>query len=96
MGIPVALKGHYHMCPMVTGTTPHVGGGITEGDGGFTVNGVPVALQGHKCQCAVGGPDTLTQGAAGLTVNGIPVVLQGGTTAHGGMVLQGDPAVTVA
>lgn len=95
MGIPVSLKGHYHACPMFAGNTPHVGGGISEGDQGFTVNGVPVALQGHKCSCKAGGPDTLTQGAPGLTVNGIPVVLQGSATAHGGVVLEGDPAVTV-
>ena len=95
MGIPVSLKGHYHACPMFAGNTPHVGGGISEGDQGFTVNGVPVALQGHKCSCKVGGPDTLVQGAPGLTVNGIPVVLQGSATAHGGVVLEGDPAVTV-
>ncbi|MCA0913203.1 MULTISPECIES: PAAR domain-containing protein [Marinobacter] len=96
MGIPVSLKGHYHMCPMFSGNTPHVGGGIAEGDGAFTVNGTPVALQGHKCNCKVGGPDTLSQGAPGLTVNGVPVVLQGSATAHGGVVLEGDPAVTVA
>ena len=96
MGIPVSLKGHFHACPMFAGTAPHVGGGISEGDQGFTVNGVPVALKGHKCSCKVGGPDTLMQGASGLTVNGVPVVLQGSTTAHGGVVLEGDPAVTVA
>lgn len=95
MGIPVSLKGHNHVCPMFAGNTPHVGGGISEGDQGFTVNGVPVALQGHKCSCKVGGPDTLVQGASGLTVNGASVVLQGSTTAHGGVVLEGDPAVTV-
>lgn len=95
MGIPVSLKGHFHACPMFAGNTPHVGGGISEGDQGFIVNGVPVALQGHKCSCKVGGPDTLVQGASGLTVNGTPVVLQGSTTAHGGVVLEGDPAVTV-
>ncbi|RBW48979.1 PAAR domain-containing protein [Marinobacter sp. F3R11] len=95
MGIPVSLKGHYHACPMFAGNTPHIGGAISEGDQGFTVNGVPVALKGHKCSCKVGGPDTLVQGSPGLTVNGVPVVLQGSTTAHGGVVLEGDPAVTV-
>jgi len=96
MGTPVALKGHQHLCPMVTGVVPHVGGPIKQGDSNFTVNGVPIALQGHTAQCQAGGPDPLAQGAPALTVNGIPVMLQGGTTAHGGKIVQGDSGVTVA
>lgn len=96
MSTPVALKGHHHACPMVSGNTPHVGGPIQEGSDALTVNGVPVALKGHKCQCQVGGPDTLSQGHSGLTVDGTPVVLQGGSTAHGGVVTQGDGALTVS
>ncbi len=95
MATPIALKGHHHTCPMVTGNTPHVGGPITDGDSALTINGVPVALVGHACQCQVGGPDTLSQGHGGLTVNGTPVVLQGYATQHGGVVTQGDGALTV-
>ncbi len=95
MSTPVALKGHHHVCPMVTGNTPHVGGPVSEGAADFTVNGVPVALKGHKCQCQVGGPDTISQGHNALTINGIPVALQGSSTAHGGVVVQGDSTLTI-
>ena len=95
MAIPVSLKGHNHACPMFSGNTAHVGGAIAEGDEGLMINGVPVALQGHRCRCRAGGPDTLVEGAPDLTVNGVPVVLQGSKTAHGGIVTEGDPAVTV-
>lgn len=91
----VALKGHRHICPMVTGNVPHVGGPIIEGDGAFTVNGIPVALQGHRCSCQAGGDDVLIQGCSALTVNGIPVVLKGSATAHGGIVIEGSSALTV-
>ncbi|AXQ15459.1 MULTISPECIES: PAAR domain-containing protein [Shewanella] len=96
MGTPVALKGHQHICPMFSGNTPHVGGPINQGESALTVNGIPVALTGHKCDCQVGGPDTLVQGHPSLTVNGIAVVLQGASTAHGGKVIQGDAALTVS
>jgi uncharacterized Zn-binding protein involved in type VI secretion len=81
---------------MFSGNTPHVGGPINQGDGVLTVNGIAVALKGHQCDCQVGGPDTLIQGHPSLTVNGIAVVLQGAATAHGGKVIQGDAALTVA
>lgn len=95
MATPVALKGHQHLCPMVTGKTPHVGGAINQGDSAFTVNGVPIALVGHGCDCQIAGPDAITQGASGFTVNGVAVALQGSATAHGGSVVQGDASVTV-
>jgi hypothetical protein len=58
MGVPVALKGHQHVCPL----PKHVGGPIKEGHPGLTVNGIPVALVGHKCECKTGGPDIIAVG----------------------------------
>lgn len=95
MATPVALKGHYHECPVVSGKARHVGGKISQGDSALTVNGVPIALVGHTTDCEVGGPDTITQGASGFTVNGIAVALQGSATAHGGQIVEGDAGVTV-
>lgn len=96
MAIAVAVKGHQHLCPRVSGNTPHIGGPITQGENALTVNGIPVALKGHKCSCQVGGDDTLVQGNLSLTVNGVAVILQGAATAHGGKVIQGDASLTIA
>ncbi|HCU14388.1 hypothetical protein M988_1024 [Hafnia paralvei ATCC 29927] len=91
MGVPVALKGHQHVCPL----PKHVGGPIKEGHPGLTVNGIPVALVGHQCECKTGGPDIIAVGNPLLTVNGIPVAVMGSQTIHGGVVIQGDPGLII-
>lgn len=60
MGVPVALKGHQHVCPL----PKHVGGPIKEGDPGLTVNGIPVAVMGS--QTVHGG--VVIQGDPGLII----------------------------
>ncbi len=94
-GKPIAIIGSMHVCPMVTGTVPHVGGPVTgPGAPGVTVNGVPVSLMGDICTC-VGAPDTIAQGCAGVTINGTPVATVGCMTAHGGSITVGSPGVLV-
>ncbi len=94
-GQPIAIIGSMHVCPMVTGTVPHVGGPVTgPGAPGVTVNGVPVSLMGDICTC-VGAPDTIAQGCAGVTINGTPVATVGCLTAHGGSITVGSPGVLV-
>lgn len=85
-----------HVCPMVTGTTPHVGGPVIgPGCPGVLINGQPVALLGDTCVCC-GPPDVIVQGCPGVLVDGVPVVLQDCMTAHGGVVPAGVPGVTVS
>ena len=90
---PVATVGSMHTCPMVTGTTPHVGGPIT-GPGAPNVlhNGKPAAVVGDLCTC-VGPPDMLVQGHPSILHNGKPAVCQNDPTAHGGLVSQGEPNI---
>ena len=39
-----------HICPMVTGVTPHIGGPIIgPGCPGVMVNGVPISVMGYVC-----------------------------------------------
>ena len=39
-----------HICPMVTGVTPHIGGPIIgPGCPGVMVNGVPISVMGDMC-----------------------------------------------
>ncbi|WP_457592969.1 PAAR domain-containing protein [Hydrogenimonas sp.] len=91
----VALMGHHHSCPSYCGKEPHVGGPVLGGDGACTVNGIPVATVGTQCKCNCGGPDVITEGTPALTINGIPVAVEGSATAHGGAIVQGDPALTI-
>lgn len=60
---PVATIGSIHVCPMCSGSTPHVGGPITgPGSPNILVNNKPAALMGDMCTC-VGPPDVIVQGA---------------------------------
>lgn len=84
-----------HVCPMVTGLVPHVGGPIVgPGASNVLVNGKPVSLMGDSCICC-GPPDVIAQGEPNVLINGTPVVVLGCMTAHGGTIPMGDPTVLV-
>lgn len=92
---PIATIGSNHTCPMCSGTTPHVGGPVSKsGAPGVTLNGKPIALMGDICTCA-GPPDIIAQGSTGVTVNGIPVATMNCMTAHGGVIAEGEPGITI-
>lgn len=92
MSKPVALKGHHHTCPAVTGVVPHVGGPIIQCQQDFVkLNGIPIALVGDKLLCEGAGViDTITSGSSCVRINGIPVARIGDSTAHGGVIVEGD------
>ena len=88
---PIATIGSMHICPMCSGPVPHVGGPVSmSGAPGATINGKPIALMGDMCVCT-GPPDVIAQGSAGATINGIPIATVNCMTAHGGMIVQGEP-----
>ena len=62
-GQPAARVTDMHVCPLVTGVVPHVGGPVLP-PGGVTVliGGLPAARMGDLLTC-VGPPDTIVQGA---------------------------------
>ncbi len=92
---PIATIGSMHVCPMCSGTVPHVGGPISgPGAPNILINNKPAALMGDMCVC-VGPPDVIAQGAPNVFFNGVPVVCLGDLTAHGGAVTQGEPNVIV-
>jgi uncharacterized Zn-binding protein involved in type VI secretion len=95
MGKPAARIGDLHVCPMVTGLVPHVGGPII-GPGVPTVliGGVPAAVMGDMCTC-VGPPDTIVLGSAGVMIGGKPAARMGDMCAHGGMITVGLPTVLI-
>ncbi len=95
MAGPAATIGSMHVCPMVTGTTPHVGGPVI-GPGAPTVliNGKPAAVMGDTVTCA-GPPDTIVQGESTVLINGKPAATVGCMTAHGGSITVGEPNVLI-
>ncbi|MBD2753196.1 PAAR domain-containing protein [Spirosoma validum] len=92
---PAARIGDMHVCPMVTGIVPHVGGPIT-GPGLPTVliGGLPAAVVGDIATC-VGPPDTIVKGSATVLIGGKPAARLGDLTAHGGSIVLGFPTVMI-
>ena len=63
MGTPAARVGDMHVCPMVTGIIPHVGGPVLPPGGLLTlIMGMPAARVGDMCVC-VGPPDVIAMGS---------------------------------
>ena len=95
MGQPAARVGDMHVCPMVTGVVPHVGGPILP-PGGITVliGGMPAARLGDMCTC-VGPPDTILMGSVTVMIANQPAARMGDPTAHGGSIVLGLPTVLI-
>lgn len=85
----------FHLCPMVTGLVPHVGGPVI-GPGVATVliGGMPAAVVGDSASCS-GPPDTIVAGSATVTIAGKPAARMDDSTAHGGSIAAGAPTVLI-
>ena len=84
-----------HVCPMVNGTVPHVGGPVLPaGCPTVLIAGLPAARVGDMCLCA-GPPDSIIKGSATVLIGGMPAARMGDTTAHGGVIVAGCPTVLI-
>ncbi len=84
-----------HVCPMVTGTVPHVGGSILPaGEPTVLIEGMPAARVGDMAVCT-GPPDTIAMGSTTVLIGGMPAARMGDTTAHGGSIILGAPTVLI-
>lgn len=92
---PAARVGDMHVCPMVTGVVPHVGGPILP-PGGIPVliGGMPAARVGDMAVC-VGPPDVIVLGSFTVLIGGMPAARMGDMTAHGGVIVMGYPMVII-
>ncbi len=93
---PAACVGDMHVCPMVTGVVPHVGGPVLP-PGTLTVMiaGRPAATATGMCVC-VGPPDMIAKGSATVLIGNLPAARVGDTCAHGGTVVgPGAPTVMI-
>ena len=93
---PAATIGDNHVCPMVTGVVPHVGGPILPpGTPNVLIGGKPAATATGMCTC-VGPPDTIAKGSATVMIGGKPAARLGDLTAHGGSIVgPGVPTVMI-
>jgi uncharacterized Zn-binding protein involved in type VI secretion len=95
MSKPAARITDMHVCPMVTGVVPHVGGPILP-PGAVTVliGNLPAARVGDMATC-VGPPDSIVMGSATVLICGMPAARMGDMTVHGGSIVLGMPTVLI-
>ena len=90
-----ARAGDMHICPMVNGVVPHVGGPlIPPGCPTVLIGGMPAARVSDMCICT-GPPDIIVVGSATVMIGGMPAARMGDTTAHGGTIVIGCPTVII-
>jgi uncharacterized Zn-binding protein involved in type VI secretion len=95
MGMPAARVGDMHVCPMVTGVVPHVGGPILPPCCPTVLTGsMPQARVSDMATC-VGPPDVIVLGSFTVLVSGLPAARLGDLTAHGGTIVLGLPTVLI-
>ena len=84
-----------HVCPLVNGTVPHVGGPVMPaGCPTVVMAGMPAARMGDLCVCT-GPPDSIIKGSATVLIGGMPAARMGDNTAHGGSIVAGCPTVLI-
>jgi len=93
-GPPAARITDMHVCPMVTGIVPHVGGPI--------ITGMPTVLTGSMPQAritdlavCVGPLDIIIKASSTVLVGGLPAARIGDQTVHGGVIVTGYPTVLI-
>ena len=78
-----------HICPMITGVVPHVGGPVLPpGCPTVLIGGLPAARVGDMLTCT-GPPDTIAAGSGTVMIGGSPAARLGDSTAHGGVIILG-------
>ena len=92
---PAARVTDMHVCPMVTGVVPHVGGPILPpGVPTVLIAGLPAAVATGMCVC-VGPPDLIAKGSTGCLIAGKPAARMTDQCAHGGLIVAGCPTVLI-
>jgi uncharacterized Zn-binding protein involved in type VI secretion len=95
MGMPAARATDMHVCPMVTGVVPHVGGPIIPPCCPTVLTGsLPQARVTDMATC-VGPPDMILVGSFTVLVGSLPAARLGDMTVHGGTILVGLPTVLI-
>lgn len=85
---PAARILDMHVCPMVTGVVPHVGGPIVLGCFTVLVGKMPAARIADMAVC-IGPPDMVAKGSGTVMIGKMPAARLGDTCAHGGTIVLG-------
>jgi uncharacterized Zn-binding protein involved in type VI secretion len=92
---PAARITDMHVCPMVTGVVPHVGGPILPpGCPTVLIGSLPAARVTDMATC-VGPPDTIIMGSPTVLIGNLMAARIGDPTAHGGVIVLGCPTVMI-
>jgi uncharacterized Zn-binding protein involved in type VI secretion len=92
---PAARVTDMHVCPMVTGVVPHVGGPIIPPCCPQVIIGMmPAARVTDKAVC-VGPIDAIAKGSATVKIGNLPAARLGDQTVHGGVIVSGFPQVMI-
>ena len=92
---PAARVTDMHVCPMVTGIVPHVGGPILPPCAiQVLIGGLPAARITDLAVC-VGPPDVIVMGSSTVFIQYLPAARMLDNTAHGGMIVMGEFTVII-
>src|SRR5262249_22013740 len=86
MPMPAARLTDMHVCPMVTGLVPHVGGPILPPCAPQVLIGFLPAARVTDMATCVGPPDVIVKGSMTVMIGGLPAARMGDITAHGGAI----------
>ena len=92
---PAARLTDMHVCPMVTGVVPHVGGPIiAPGAPTVLIEFLPAARMTDMVTC-VGPPDMILMGSPTVLIEFLMAARMGDPTVHGGVIILGAPTVQI-
>src|SRR5215831_11428308 len=92
---PAARVSDMHVCPMVTGVVPHVGGPILPpGCPTVLIGFLPAARVTDQATC-VGPPDVIAMGSPTVLIGNLMAARIGDPTVHGGVIVVGEPTVMI-
>ena len=92
---PAARVTDMHVCPMVTGVVPHVGGPILPPCAmQVLIGGLPAARITDLALC-VGPPDMIAMGSSTVFIQYLPAARIMDNTVHGGMIVLGEFTVII-
>ena len=92
---PAARVTDMHVCPMVTGIVPHVGGPILPPCCPTVLIGSLPAARITDLATCVGPPDMIALGSFTVLIGGLPAARMLDMTAHGGVIVLGWPTVLI-
>lgn len=92
---PAARVNDMHVCPMVTGNVPHVGGPVLPGSNTTVlIGGTAAAVMGDSCTCN-GPTDSIAKGSGTVLIGNKQAARMGDSTVHGGKIIVGCATVLI-